>query len=317
VAVHTISTPMPGRPRQVNAYLVRLRGGWLLVDGGVGTEEAWETLDAGVRRIAGSWAAVTVQVVTHMHLDHVGLAARSRAASGAPLWMGRLDAERMRHAALDPADETAYRRALLRRAGAPAKAIAEVEALRAEAARLAPPVEADGELEGPGGPVPGGGHWRFVWTPGHTAGHVSLFDPADRVLIAGDAVLPRVTPTLGVNRQRDDPVGDYLDGLDRLLALAPSEVLPGHGEPIRAGAARIQELRHAAEAESAAVAALLGPAARSCWELVGARYPGREMALPVRVLALRETLAHLDRLTAAGRATRARDAGGTDRYSAS
>jgi glyoxylase-like metal-dependent hydrolase (beta-lactamase superfamily II) len=206
------------------------------------------------------------------------------------------------HVPADPDDEAAYRAGLLRRCGAPAAAIAEVERVRGGAAGLAPPVEVDVRLEGEAGDVPGARGWRFVWTPGHTAGHLSLHRPADGVLIAGDAVLPRITPTLGVNRQRTDPVGDYLDALARLEALAPSRVLPGHGDPPPDAQARIQELRAAAEAESAAVGAVLDGAPATAWQVVERRYRDREMPVSTRMLALRETLAHLDRLVAAGRA---------------
>jgi glyoxylase-like metal-dependent hydrolase (beta-lactamase superfamily II) len=115
-------------------------------------------------------------------------------------------------------------------------------------------------------------------------------------------VLPRITPTLGVNRQRTDPVGDYAAALARLEALHPTRVLPGHGEAPSDGVGRIRELRAAADAETETVRALLGAEPRTCWEVVDARYPGREMPPSTRMLALRETLAHLDRLAAAGRA---------------
>jgi len=312
--IHRISTPMPGRPPQVNAYLVEAGDGrWMLVDGGLNTDEAWAALDAGVRAAAGGWERVALHVVTHMHMDHVGLAARVRRESGAAVWMGRLDAERMAHAAAHPDDEADYRAGLLRRCGAPDGVVAEVEALRRRAEPFAPAVDVDGTLDGEEGEVPGAAGWRFVWTPGHTAGHVSLFRPADRVLVAGDAVLPRITPTLGVNRQRADPVGDYAAALARLEALHPSLVLPGHGEAPEDGVGRIRELRAAADGETETVRALLGAEPRSCWQVVDARYPAREMPLATRMLALRETLAHLDRLAAAGRA-RVDDAGGAARF---
>jgi glyoxylase-like metal-dependent hydrolase (beta-lactamase superfamily II) len=294
---------MPGRPPQVNAYLVDTGdGGWMLVDGGLNTDEAWAALDGAVRAAAGGWGRVGVHVVTHMHMDHVGLAARVKAESGAAVWMGRLDAERMAHAAAHPEEEADYRAGLLRRCGAPPGIVREVEELRRRAEPLAPAVHVDGVLDGEDGGIPGATGWRFVWTPGHTAGHVSLVRPADRVVIAGDAVLPRITPTLGVNRQRADPVGDYAQALARLEALDPSIVLPGHGEAPADGIARIRELRAAADAETETVRALLGAEPRSCWQVVDARYPGREMPVSTRMLALRETLAHLDRLVAAGRA---------------
>lgn len=295
---------MPGRPPQVNAYLARCGdGGWMLVDGGLNTDGAWAALDAGVRAAAGAWERVTVHVVTHMHMDHVGLAARVKDASGAALLTGRLDAERMAHAAAHPDDEAEYRAALLRRCGAPDEMVRTVEELQRRARSFTATPAWDGVLDGDQGEVPGAAGWRFVWTPGHTAGHVSLFRPADRVLVAGDAVLPRITPTLGVNRQRADPVGDYAAALARLQALRPTLVLPGHGDAPEDGVGRIRELRAAADGETGTVRGLLNAEPRSCWQVVDARYPGRDMPPATRMLALRETLAHLDRLTAAGRAS--------------
>lgn len=302
--VWRISTPMPFPPRQVHAYLAELGGGgFLLVDGGIGTDDAWAALDAGVRAAAGSWERVVAHVLTHMHMDHVGLAARAREASGAPVLMGRLDAERMAHAAARPDEEAEYRRGLLARCGAPAAWVEQVEQGHARARAAAPPVTVDGTLDGEAGEVAGAPGWRFAWTPGHTAGHVSLFRAEDRVLVAGDAVLPRITPTLGVNRQRADPVGDYQDALARLRALGPALVLPGHGDPLR-GDARMRELHDAAGGETQAVAALLDAEPAATWEIVERRYPGRELPPSTRMLALRETLAHLERLAGAGRAAR-------------
>jgi glyoxylase-like metal-dependent hydrolase (beta-lactamase superfamily II) len=315
-ALWRITTPMPGRPPEVHAYLAGLGGGrWMLVDGGLGTDAAWDALGAGVAEVAGGWSAVAVHVVTHMHMDHVGLAARVRRASGAAVRMGRLDAERMAHAAAHPDEEAAYRRALFAACGAPAEWVDAVEGGRATAQAMAPPVEVDGTLDGDEGEVAGAEGWRFAWTPGHTAGHVSLVRPEDGVLIAGDAVLPRITPTLGVNRQRADPVGDYLAALERLEAMAPRLVLPGHGDPLRDDAVpRIRELHAAAAGETETVAGVVDGAGATVWELASRRYPGREMGPGTRMLALRETRAHLERLAAQGRVAGERGDDGADRF---
>jgi glyoxylase-like metal-dependent hydrolase (beta-lactamase superfamily II) len=300
--VWRVTTPLPFRPRFVHAYLLRAGEGWMLVDGGANTGEAWVELDEAVRAAAGGWEAVTAHLVTHMHLDHVGLVERVRAASGARLLMGALDAERMAHARAHPEDEAAYRTRLLRRGGALAALGAGVEQSRREADPFSAFVPADAALVGEGGELAEAPGWRWVWTPGHTAGHVSLFRPEDGVLVAGDAVLPRITPTLGVNRQRPDPVGDYLGALDRLEALGPGRVLPGHGEPIDAPAERIAGLRRSAEEETEAVAALVAEGPCTAWEAARRRHPHPEYPPAVLMHALRETLAHLDRLVLAGRA---------------
>ncbi|HVH14049.1 MAG TPA: MBL fold metallo-hydrolase, partial [Longimicrobium sp.] len=136
--VWRVTTPMPSRPPEVHAYLAELGdGGWMLVDGGLNTDAAWTALEAGVLHAAGGWDAIRVHVVTHMHMDHVGLAARVREASGAAVWMGRLDAERMAYAAAHPGEEEAYRAALLHRCGAPAEMVRAVEEVRRGAEPLA------------------------------------------------------------------------------------------------------------------------------------------------------------------------------------
>ncbi|HYW08192.1 MAG TPA: MBL fold metallo-hydrolase [Longimicrobium sp.] len=311
--VWRITTPLPFRPRSVHAYLVRLGADrWMLVDGGLGTDDAWQALDAGVREAAGGWNAVCLHFVTHMHMDHLGLTARAREAAPAAVVMGALDAERIASAAADPEGEAAYRADLLRRAGAPPEMRAGVENAQRGAAPLAPPFAVELPLHGEGGTVPGAPDWEWIWTPGHTAGHVSLIRSADRVVIAGDAVLPRITPTLGVNRQRADPVGDYLAALDRLQSATPSLILPGHGDPV--GAERIGELRAAAEAEGGAVLAALGDGPATAWQATERRYAGREFAVSTHMLALRETRAHLDRLATAGRVTREPGADGADLF---
>lgn len=308
--IRRITTPLLGRPREVHAYLVALDGGGhLLVDGGVATADGWASLDTGVRE-AGGWQSVRVQVVTHMHMDHIGLARRVREETGAPLLMGRLDAERSALAARDPDDEARYRTDLLREGGAPEEFRRTVEEGYRAAASLAPAPEVDGVLDGAEGPVPGAAGWRFLWTPGHTAGHVSLLRESDRAVIGGDAVLPRITPTVGVNRQREDPVGDYLEALDRLAGARPALLLPGHGEPVEDPAARIEELRAVTRAETDAVLDLLSGEPISAWEASERRYPGRALPPGPRMQALRETLAHLRHLAAAGRARADALAGG-------
>ncbi len=303
--VWRLPTPLPFRPRSVHAYLVRREDGrWMLVDGGVNTDEAWRALEAAVRTIAGGWKRVVLHVVTHMHLDHQGLAARTRQASGAPLAMGRLDAERAAHAAADPADEARYREELLRSHGAPEELVRSVQGGRARADPLGSFVPVDHPLPLGSLRLPHMGGWQSVWTPGHTAGHVSLFRPADGVLLAGDAILPRITPTIGVNRQREDPVGDYLSTLTRLEELDPSVALAGHGDAMEAPADRITKLRAATLEETERVAALLGREPASAWEIVRARYPEQDLPPSTQMLALRETLAHLEHLTSIGRASR-------------
>lgn len=298
--VWRVTTPMPGRPSSVHAYLAaRDDGGFLLVDGGLDSDVAWAALDGGVHAAACGWGAVAGHVVTHMHRDHVGLARRVRQQSGAPLVMGRLDAERAAGALRAPDGEARYRADVMRRGGVPGSLRREAEAARAGDG-LGGFVPPDTLFDGESAPLSFAPEWEILSTPGHTAGHVSLYRARDGVLIGGDAVLPRVTSTIGVNRQRTDPVGDYLATLDRLERLGPALVLPGHGDALHEPRARIAELRDATRAEGRVLLSALADGPATAWELACRRYAGRELPLSMQLHALRETLAHLDHLHAAG-----------------
>src|SRR5207237_1481409 len=73
---------------------------------------------------------------------------------------------------------------------------------------------------------------RVIWTPGHSAGHICLFDAVHKVLLSGDHVLPRITPSVGLHvRAASNPLPDYLDSLRLIGRLEAELVLPGHGDP--------------------------------------------------------------------------------------
>jgi glyoxylase-like metal-dependent hydrolase (beta-lactamase superfamily II) len=102
-----------------------------------------------------------------------------------------------------------------------------------------------------GGGVPGMPGWQWIHTPGHTEGHVSLFRPSDRVLMAGDAFTTVKQESLAsVVKQSEQISGPpaYLtvdwqaaqESVKRLYDLQPSLVIPSHGQPMRGDELRSQ-----------------------------------------------------------------------------
>jgi glyoxylase-like metal-dependent hydrolase (beta-lactamase superfamily II) len=81
---------------------------------------------------------------------------------------------------------------------------------------------------------------QIIGTPGHTPGHISVFEPATGVLVAGDAL--RTTSGLeGSDPQYTaDPIG-AVDSVRKLAKLNIKTILPGHGDPLTLAAA--EELR--------------------------------------------------------------------------
>ncbi|GAA2658397.1 MBL fold hydrolase [Paractinoplanes durhamensis] len=78
---------------------------------------------------------------------------------------------------------------------------------------------------------------RIVETPGHTLGHISVFEPTTGILVAGDAL--RTTGGLqGSDPQYTTDESKAAASVRKLAGLDIKAILPGHGEPLTAGAAK-------------------------------------------------------------------------------
>ena len=243
--VHAIALEMPGVGIPFSlVYLIDGGDGSLhLIDSGMAEEQNWDRLCRQIAEVGGDIGDVASVTLTHMHRDHAGQAARIRAASGAEVRMHRLDALPMRaglaqldgdemEQKLDLWDVPAARRPELRVAGA--RPIAK-----------GPMVEIDRDLEHGERLSFGDRRMSALHTPGHTAGHLTLVDDAERLVFTGDHVLPRINPGvgLGLRPPGDDPLGDYLESLAMLDGFGEYEACPGHGYRFRGLPARCDEIR--------------------------------------------------------------------------
>jgi len=86
--------------------------------------------------------------------------------------------------------------------------------------------------------------WVVVHTPGHTEDHFCLHDPAEEVFLAGDHVLPSITPHISGLSSNDDPLKAFFDSLDTAAAIPHvNQVLPAHGHPFSDLAARCEAIK--------------------------------------------------------------------------
>ena len=155
--------------------------------------------------------------------------------------------------------------------------------------------------------------WELVAAPGHADGQLCLLK--DGVLVSADHLLGRISPTVGLwPESRPDPLGDYLDSLERTIELAPRIALPGHGDPIEDPVGRAHELIEHHRERLAVAEAALTDVPRTGYELSFDLF-GADLKPASRRFAVAETLSHLERLVLEERAERRED-GGTVAYTA-
>jgi glyoxylase-like metal-dependent hydrolase (beta-lactamase superfamily II) len=152
-----------------------------------------------------------------------------------------------------------------------------------------------------------GREWKSLHTPGHTLDHLCLFDEEHGILIAGDHVLPSITPHVSGVGSGADALRSYIATLDLVADLPGVRLgLPAHGHPFTDVPGRVEAIkRHHHERMELlrAASVALGPA--TVQQLSRELFPRKHWG----VMAESETFAHLEHLVLAGQAERHREHG--------
>ncbi len=89
-----------------------------------------------------------------------------------------------------------------------------------------------------------GRDWFVVHTPGHTEDHICLHDPESKLFLAGDHVLPTITPHISGVSLRVDPLNAFFESLDQVAEISDVEnVIPAHGHPFDDLAGRAESIK--------------------------------------------------------------------------
>jgi glyoxylase-like metal-dependent hydrolase (beta-lactamase superfamily II) len=307
-----VRMPLPFALDHINIWLLEDDAGWTIVDTGIGsnrTREYWERIFA---EALGAKPVIRV-IATHFHPDHVGLASWLVERWGAEFcsslteWLfGRALSQE------DPESMVRTALAFYRRAGldeASLAVMAERGNAYARGVAALPPVlrrlRAGDRL-----PI-GGAEWQVIIGGGHTPEHVCLYSAGSGILIAGDQVLPRISPNISVwpSEPDADPLQDFLASLDQLRAVPDDTlVLPSHDTPFLGLHDRLDELTaHHQERLRETLDACETP--RSVAEVTRIMFR-RPLDPHQLIFAVGEALAHLNHLLYRGHLSRKTDQNG-------
>ncbi|MBK8906372.1 MAG: MBL fold metallo-hydrolase [Rhodospirillales bacterium] len=316
--VYWLRMPLPFVLNHINLWLLADGDGWTLVDTGLNTDEIkslWRQLFA----TALDGRPITRLIVTHFHPDHAGLAGWLTEEWGVDLWMSQNEWLHARMLSMDTGPEmTALIADFYRRAGCSGELLAQLEARgNTYASRVVPIPRAYRRIRDGMGFDIGGHHWRVLVGRGHAPEHVCLHCAELDTIIAGDQILPKISPVVGVyfSEPEAEPLSDFLATIANLQNLpASTRVLPSHGIPFVGVSERLSQLasHHEARLEHL-LAGCTGQ--HTAAELAKVLFP-QELDLHQTQFALGETLAHLHHLMHRGQVRRQSRADGVHLYAA-
>ncbi|MCX7981308.1 MAG: MBL fold metallo-hydrolase [Syntrophales bacterium] len=217
-----IKVPLPNNPlKELNSYVIRSRERNLIIDTGFNRPQCLEVMEEGVFNL-GLDLTRTDFFLTHLHADHTGLVVRLASKTSA-VYFSRVDAQMFKReepwkAMIDYAKINGF---------------PEEELLRAisnhPGFKYSPQSIPEFDLVDDGREIEVGRYrLKCLWTPGHTPGHMCLYDEKEKLLFSGDHVLFDITPHIESWSYQVNALHDYLSSLDRIRDLPVAMVLPGH-----------------------------------------------------------------------------------------
>jgi glyoxylase-like metal-dependent hydrolase (beta-lactamase superfamily II) len=307
--VHRLAIPTPFAVGRVNAYLIEDEP-LTLIDSGPNSAKALDELEQALAARGHAIEDLQLLVVTHQHIDHIGLAAILARRSGAQVAaLAGLDRRLRDFRTEAELDDRLAARTMLRH-GVPTDVVTALRAVSASFRAWGCTVEVDRVLA-PGESIQLRDRaLRVLRRPGHSPSDTVFHDERRRMLFAGDHLLahissnPLLARPLEVEGDYEGPrpraLVTYLASLRQTRAMDLELVLGGHGPPIVDHVAVIDERLHLHERRAERIHRLIAERPRTAYEMACEMWGN--VAVTQAYLTISEVLGHLDLLLADGRA---------------
>jgi glyoxylase-like metal-dependent hydrolase (beta-lactamase superfamily II) len=301
--VYQIKSPCPeGASLYTNVYIIKGGDSHILVDCGWDSQESLWALQEGIKMANLKLRDITKVVITHIHPDHYGLSSKIKQICGAQVAIHRIDAGFISSRYKDFAMLTKKTEELLGQNGVPENELPQLKEASLWMNKYVTPDEPEVMLEDGDTISNDSFEFEVLWTPGHSPGHICLYERDKRFILTGDHVLYDTFPHVGINPQSgDNPLADYISSLEKLERLKVHFVLPGHGPMFNALGLRIEKILQHHEDRKRAIMQSLRNGLKTAyeiaqqipWMLEEGGIAFQDLAVWDRRMAVAETIAHL------------------------
>lgn len=306
--INQIKVPLPKAGLDsINVYIIEGVSGNLMIDTGWNTAESFNELAKEMKASGFAMKDITQIVVTHVHPDHFGLAGKIADLTGASVMISEIENNLLDSRYLHPENLLKQLYSFLKANGVPDYELKMLsEASMSILKNVAPTVQV--KLLKHGDHVTLEPYdFEVLLTPGHSPGHICLYEQNKKYLFSGDHVLSEVTPNISYHPQSgENPLGDYINSLNMVSELEVSFVFPGHGAVFSGLGPKIDAILGHHNERMINIQKVMGVEMKSAydvakeipWIIDGQAIPYNKLDPIDRRLAVLETLAHLQYLVA-------------------
>ena len=303
--VHRLAIPTPFAVGRVNVYLIEDEP-LTLVDAGPNSGTSFDELQRGIEGLGHALEDIEIVILTHQHIDHLGLVSLVAARSGAEVAAIDVAVPFVENYSLEADADDDFARDVMLRHGIPEDVVAALQsvsrAFRAWGARadVTRPLR-DGEALAFRDRT-----LHVHHRPGHSPTDTVFHDRERRMLIAADHLLGHISSNPLMTRPRDgsterpQALVQYLASLAATREMDFDLVLPGHGEPITDHRGLIDQRLALHRRRADKIHRLIEEGPRTAYEIAQALWGN--VAVTQAYLTLSEVLGHLDLLVNEGRA---------------
>jgi glyoxylase-like metal-dependent hydrolase (beta-lactamase superfamily II) len=317
--IHRFAIPTPFAIGRVNCYLIEDEP-LTLVDTGPNSGKALDELTARLGERGHGLDDLELIVVTHQHIDHLGLVEILVEHSGAEVAALGAAAQRLASFEEDAEKDDAFAVEVMLRNGIAEDVTVALRSVSRSFRSWGSHVEVTRPLEDGDTLELRDRRLEVLHRPGHSPSDTVFWDAERQILIAADHLLPKIssnpliTRPLDGSSQRTQALVTYIESLRRTREMPAEIVLPGHGEPITDHAELIDSRFASHDRRKEKIYRLIAERPRTGYELAQALWGN--VAVTQAFLTLSEVIGHADLLVNEGRVREADD-GSVVRYEAS